>query len=92
MASKKINATKVKADVPQVPCWEDLDDSSLVAEDLRAEGFKDGLYAASLILEGVLQDARNDLENADLEPSADTAVRLTLENVARAFQREKGAM
>ena len=89
MVSKKIQAKK--ADIPQVTCW-DEDDSSLVAEDLREEGFRDGLFAATIALEGVLQDARCDLENADLEPSADTAARLVIEQIARAFEREKGAM
>ena len=104
MASKKIQAKKVKKAGQLSPDdvnggWDDLlaamrsdapdDDSSLVTEDVREEGFWDGMYAASLILEGVLQDARCALENADLEPSADTAARMVIEQIARAFQREK---
>ena len=89
MASKKNTAKK--ADVPQVTCW-DEDDSSLVVEDAHEAGFKDGMHTASMVVDDVLHDLRCDLENADLDPTANTAVRMTLEMVSRLWYERKGAM
>ena len=66
--------------------------SKAEGEGEREAGFKDGMYSASVALDEVLRDARNDIENMALDPVADTAARMMVEYVSRLWYERKGAM
>lgn len=59
--------------------------------DPREDGFKDGMHSADLIFDEVLQAIRVDLENADLDPVANTAAKMTIEAIGRLwYERKEG--
>jgi hypothetical protein len=77
--------------------WWEMNKQALTVSKSAGEadheaGFKDGMHTASMVVDEVLHDLRVDLENADLDPTANTAVRMTLEMVSRLWYERKGAM